>query len=670
MRHLHFLATSVSVWGEYAARAADGAEGLNVTYGYSKDQRPDLKQFLVQMLCCQRNIPLLGGCADGNASDKTINNAVLTRLSACMARHGLAAGAFVYIADSALVTARNLEVIGENLFITRLPFTYAEAERVVSEALLGGAWAAAPQAPASASRKAAAYRVCEMAVTIEKRGYRAIVVHSDAGDKRRQKKLEGLLSASREQAAEILKAAGKTAYFCREDAAAAAEKLRDAALYHSCECVVREQLTYARGRPPKSGARRVAQTRYVLEGRIVEREGAVERARQAAGCFVLLTNVPAEGEMAHAPGEVLAAYKEQHGIERNFGFLKDPLIVNDIFLKRPGRTRGAGLHPPGLPAHLEPDGARDARAPQAHGLDDPRLGPQADEGAHHLHDEHQVQGGAGGEDRRAVALHRAAHGGAAAVRAGFGPQRGSLAEERQPTCSRITREEAVRGGESETCPCTTPAPAVAEAMPSTGDQDRAEDGATCAVIDGCAAMVGEPNGGAAPYAAPLASSSVKAIATSRIVRRLMTIPPCSGLPTPAPSVPESAVTGLAGRSHQRLPAGLRWPQWYARRISASRVELCSCQESRMGMAYSRSVTRSSVWGRRRCQVRSHAVPRDPIQAHGVGSLNRPPRAAAVHRGPSRDPRQEARDTVRVPRGLVVRAASRVESRNVVYKLRA
>src|SRR5450759_3547864 len=41
MRHLHFLATSVSVWGEYAARAADAPEELRVTYGYSKDQRPD-----------------------------------------------------------------------------------------------------------------------------------------------------------------------------------------------------------------------------------------------------------------------------------------------------------------------------------------------------------------------------------------------------------------------------------------------------------------------------------------------------------------------------------------------------------------------------------------------------------------------------------------------------
>src|SRR5450759_2463298 len=72
MRHLHFDTTSVSVWGEYAAREADGAEGLSVTYGYSKDQRPDLKQFLLQMLCCQRNIPLLGGCADGNASDLSL----------------------------------------------------------------------------------------------------------------------------------------------------------------------------------------------------------------------------------------------------------------------------------------------------------------------------------------------------------------------------------------------------------------------------------------------------------------------------------------------------------------------------------------------------------------------------------------------------------------------
>jgi transposase len=345
LRHLHFDTTSVSVWGEYAACEADGDGGLRVTYGYSKDLRPDLKQFLIEMLCAGRNIPVLGGCADGNASDKTVNNAVLTNLSKHMARHGLAAGAFVYVADAAMVTPANLAALGGNLFITRLPFTYAEAERVVAEAVQGGDWMAGPPpAPSSGTRKAAAYCLCERPVTIEEHRYRAIVVHSDAADKRRQKKLERALGTSLAQATETLKAASRVEYFCCADAAAAAAKLAaEAAPFHVCECTVKEQLTYARGRPPKSGERKVSRTRYVLEGRIVEREGEIERLRQAAGCFVLLTNVPTEGEMAHTPGEVLIAYKEQHGIERNFAFLKDPLIVNDLFLKRPERIEALGF---------------------------------------------------------------------------------------------------------------------------------------------------------------------------------------------------------------------------------------------------------------------------------------------------------------------------------------
>ncbi len=49
------------------------------------------------MLCVHRNIPLLGGKASGNASDKVLNNEMLTALSKHMARHGIGEGAFVYI---------------------------------------------------------------------------------------------------------------------------------------------------------------------------------------------------------------------------------------------------------------------------------------------------------------------------------------------------------------------------------------------------------------------------------------------------------------------------------------------------------------------------------------------------------------------------------------------
>jgi len=344
-RHVHFDTTSVSVWGDYALCEEEEGNGLNLTYGYSKDHRPDLKQFLIKMLCVHRNIPILGGCADGNASDKTLNNATLTHLSRHMARHGIRAGAFVYISDSAMVTPANLRAIGDNLFITRLPFTYSETERVVAEAVEEGTWTdVEARAPSPGARKAASYRVCETALDLYGRSYRAIVVHSDAGDKRKARKLDGMLAESGEAAQGMRRQEEKVEYFCREDAEAAAARLaREGSPYHFCSCVVKEKPTYFRGRPPKDGERKIAKMMYVLEGEVAEKKDAVERARAAAGCFVLLTNVPDSGEMAHSGAEALAAYKEQHGIERNFGFLKDPLIVNDLFLKRPDRIEALGF---------------------------------------------------------------------------------------------------------------------------------------------------------------------------------------------------------------------------------------------------------------------------------------------------------------------------------------
>ena len=46
----------------------------------------------------------------------------------------------MYIADSAMVTPKNLEEIGPNFFITRLPFSYKETDRVVAEAVADDCW--------------------------------------------------------------------------------------------------------------------------------------------------------------------------------------------------------------------------------------------------------------------------------------------------------------------------------------------------------------------------------------------------------------------------------------------------------------------------------------------------------------------------------------------------
>lgn len=65
-------------------------------------------------------------------------------------------------------------------------------------------------------------------------------------------------------------------------------------------------------------------------------------AREEAGCFVLLTNLVDRQDdwPAH---ELLALYKRRNGVEQNFSFIKDPVIVNSIFLKKAQRIEVLGM---------------------------------------------------------------------------------------------------------------------------------------------------------------------------------------------------------------------------------------------------------------------------------------------------------------------------------------
>ena len=345
MARVHFDTTSISLWGDYDLCSPD-SEKLNITYGHSKDHRPDLKQFLIKMLCVERNIPIIGACVDGNASDKSLNNGLLTRISSHMARHGLSAGAFLYVADSAMVTEENLKAIGKNAFVTRLPFSYNEASRVVTEALRQGSWepiGTLNETPSTPKRPPTKYSLAEKAVTLYDQAYRAVVVHSTAHDKRRLKRIERQIRQCETALQERLAEETKREYFCVADAQAAASRLRQSGTQlHRIETSLTEKVRYARGRPRKNAPRKIASVRYLVDASVVENTDQIERKRQEAGCFVLLTNVPLQGQTAQSGAELLRAYKDQQGIEHNYSFLKDPLIVNDTFLKKPERIEVLG----------------------------------------------------------------------------------------------------------------------------------------------------------------------------------------------------------------------------------------------------------------------------------------------------------------------------------------
>ena len=113
--------------------------------------------------------------------------------------------------------------------------------------------------------------------------------------------------------------------------------------YHRLTGAVKERVKYARGRPRKDGTRRVTSRQYVVTGEVVEDQEAAARKRAEAGCFVLLSNRPTSGCDGQTAAELLRSYKGQDGVEQNFRFLKDPLIVNDLFLKKPERVEVLGM---------------------------------------------------------------------------------------------------------------------------------------------------------------------------------------------------------------------------------------------------------------------------------------------------------------------------------------
>src|SRR5262249_18078585 len=138
-RSVHFDTTSRRVWGEYQFAETQDLP-FQMTYGYSKDKRPDLKQCILFTLCVDRAVPIWGKPEDGNASDKTLNTTLLSEIAQLLAQYGVQPGAYIYIADAALVTEDNLAALRDTLFITRLLATYSECGRVIADAVAHNHW--------------------------------------------------------------------------------------------------------------------------------------------------------------------------------------------------------------------------------------------------------------------------------------------------------------------------------------------------------------------------------------------------------------------------------------------------------------------------------------------------------------------------------------------------
>ena len=127
MREVHQDTTSIRFTGQYRAargRSIRGRRAPWITYGHSKDHRPDLKQLLcVLATSADGGVPVQFRCADGNVSDARTHIEIWEGLVRVTGRRD-----FLYVADSKLCSGENLDHIDRRRgrFVVVLPRTRRE----------------------------------------------------------------------------------------------------------------------------------------------------------------------------------------------------------------------------------------------------------------------------------------------------------------------------------------------------------------------------------------------------------------------------------------------------------------------------------------------------------------------------------------------------------------
>lgn len=323
---LHADTTSFAVSGVYTPREGDVDAHTIAVYGYSRDHRDDLKQWMLALVTTGEGVPQFLKPLDGNASDKTALPQVILELTRQLQASGEAAG--LYVADSGLyseATMRALNAVGVQ-WVSRVPETSSLAQALVREDPPAG-W------QQSADGKLSWW---SRTLTLPQGQERWVVVRSREGEQRVRATLQR--QAAREQARWEKRwwHLSHRAFACAPDAQAALERERQAMpawLVVHTEVVAVPK--YGRRGRPRQNAQPVNQT-WQVRVQVQLDEAALERAVGHQAAFLVATNVL---DAALLPDRTLIqSYKAQSAVKRGFAFLKGPVfLASSVFVKKPPR---------------------------------------------------------------------------------------------------------------------------------------------------------------------------------------------------------------------------------------------------------------------------------------------------------------------------------------------
>jgi transposase len=340
---LHNDGTSVSVYGAYEAAAHQRRERGRitpaVTFGHSKDHRPDLKQLIYTLtVTADGAVPVHFRVGSGNLTDDQTHRDTWDLLVELIGRPD-----FLYVADSKLATADNMGHIARRggRFLSVLPRTRSEDGQFRGRVLRREVtWQVLHEKHDEEGKLVDRYSVCPEAQQTAD-GYRLVWYHStrkaELDQLARSRRLERALRALHDLEGRL--ASPRTRYRDRGRVAEAVEKILrecEAASWIVPRIEAEEEATFRqarRGRPgPNTPFRRHVRQRFSLAWDIDYARMAEERLTD--GIFPLVTN-----DRQLSDRDLLLAYKRQPQVEKRFSQLKSDYEVAPVYLKEVRRIQ-------------------------------------------------------------------------------------------------------------------------------------------------------------------------------------------------------------------------------------------------------------------------------------------------------------------------------------------
>lgn len=326
MRVGHYDTTSVSVYGE----DYPGEEGaIEITFGYSKDHRSDLRQYMIGLMVePSYGIPWMFKALDGNTSDKAHFQEVIGRLQ----REAKAGESpMLLIADSALFTQEGLNQIDRVNYVTRVPHTITQARNLLSEYQKEDLRAATQ----------AGYLWAEQQVEIFGKSMRWLIVWSEQAYQRELKTLERKVLRQETELSDALAKLKRKTFACQEDAQQALNRLLKPYRYLQLDSLEFHSKNKAdtRGRPKADAP---LKKKWRIHASCKRNSQAIEQKQKQLGKFILATNELDPDQISSQA--ILDHYKNQYQPEKGFRFLKSPLcMVDALYLQKPERIQALSM---------------------------------------------------------------------------------------------------------------------------------------------------------------------------------------------------------------------------------------------------------------------------------------------------------------------------------------